>query len=137
MANLNILKVQKILRSKKFAHLATIGPDGVPQSSPMWFLWDGEYIKFTHTTTRQKYQNIQRDPMENISNSRIRLPDRNIRIFSGIRVSLCLSLIWIIPIPMPSFAVWWSGLKKTQQVPSMIPWRNTMVYPGAIVAIRV
>lgn len=28
----------------------------------MWFLWDGEYIKFTHTTNRKKYQNIQRDP---------------------------------------------------------------------------
>ena len=28
----------------------------------MWFLWDGEHIKFTHTTERQKYRNIQRDP---------------------------------------------------------------------------
>jgi hypothetical protein len=33
----------------------------------MWFLWDGEYIKFTHTTTRQKYQNIKRDPRVAIS----------------------------------------------------------------------
>ena len=42
MADLNNPKVQKILHSKEFAHLATIGPDGAPQSSPMWFLWDGE-----------------------------------------------------------------------------------------------
>jgi len=62
MADLNNLKVQKILHSKAFAHLATIGPDGAPQSSPMWFLWDGEHIKFTHTTDRVKYQNIKRDP---------------------------------------------------------------------------
>lgn len=62
MADLNNPKVQKILQSKAFAHLATIGPDGNPQSSPMWFLWDGEYIKFTHTTNRKKYQNIQRNP---------------------------------------------------------------------------
>ena len=62
MADLNNSKVQKILHSKGFAHLATIGPDGSPQSSPMWFLWDGAYIKFTHTTNRKKYQNIQRDP---------------------------------------------------------------------------
>lgn len=61
MADLNNPKVQKILRSKQFAHLATIGPGGAPESSPMWFLWDGEYIKFTHTTTRKKYRNIQRD----------------------------------------------------------------------------
>ena len=62
MADLNNPKVQKILHSKQFAHLATSGPNGAPESSPMWFLWDGEYIKFTHTTTRKKYRNIQRDP---------------------------------------------------------------------------
>ena len=67
MADLNNPKVQKILHSKQFAHLATIGPDGSPQSSPMWFLWDGEYIKFTHTTTRQKYRNIRRDPRVAVS----------------------------------------------------------------------
>jgi PPOX class probable F420-dependent enzyme len=67
MADLNHPKVQKILQSKALAYLATIGPKGEPQSSPMWFLWDGEYIKFTHTTTRQKYQNIQHDPRVSIS----------------------------------------------------------------------
>src|SRR2546421_9942960 len=67
MADLNNPKVQKILQSKAFAHLATISPDGSPQSSPMWFLWDGEYIKFTHTTERQKFRNIQRDPRVAIS----------------------------------------------------------------------
>jgi PPOX class probable F420-dependent enzyme len=67
MADLNNPKVQKILHSKAFAHLATIGPNGEPQSSPMWFLWDGEHMKFTHTTNRKKYQNIQRDPRVAIS----------------------------------------------------------------------
>lgn len=67
MADLKNPKVQKILRSKGFAHLATIGPDGAPQSSPMWLLWDGAYIKFTHTTTRKKYQNIRRDPRVAVS----------------------------------------------------------------------
>ena len=67
MAELNNPKVQKILHSKGFAHLATIGADGAPQSSPMWFLWDGEHIKFTHTTTRKKYQNIRRDPRVAVS----------------------------------------------------------------------
>ena len=67
MADLDNPKVQKILQSKAFAHLATVGPDGEPHSSPMWFLWDGERIKFTHTTNRQKYQNIRRDPRVSIS----------------------------------------------------------------------
>jgi len=33
----------------------------------MWFLWDGEYIKFTTTPNRRKYQNIQRDPRVAVS----------------------------------------------------------------------
>lgn len=65
--DLNTPAVQKILQSKSFAHLATNGSHGEPQSSPMWFLWDGEYIKFTHTTGRTKYQNIKRDPRVSIS----------------------------------------------------------------------
>ncbi len=67
MADLSNPKVQKILQSKAFAHLATIGLDGDPQSSPMWFLWDGEHIKFTHTTERKKYQNVKRDPRVAVS----------------------------------------------------------------------
>ena len=33
----------------------------------MWFVWDGEYLKFTHSTDRQKYKNIQRDPRISVS----------------------------------------------------------------------
>ncbi len=67
MADLSNPKVQKILQSKGFAHLATIGLAGDPESSPMWVLWDGEYIKFTHTTERKKYQNIKQDPRVAVS----------------------------------------------------------------------
>jgi PPOX class probable F420-dependent enzyme len=47
--------------TRSFAHIATIGPNGEPQSSPVWFEWDGTNIKFSLTTARQKYRNIQRD----------------------------------------------------------------------------
>ena len=67
MAGLNNQTVQQILQGKSFAHLATIGVNGDPQTSPMWFLWDGEHIKFTHTTTRTKYENIKRDPRVSVS----------------------------------------------------------------------
>lgn len=45
-----------------FAHLATVRPDGSPQTQVMWFVWDGERIKMTHTKTRQKYRNFQSEP---------------------------------------------------------------------------
>lgn len=45
-----------------FAHLATVRPDGAPQSSVMWFGWDGQLVRFTHKTTRQKYRNFAHEP---------------------------------------------------------------------------
>lgn len=51
-----------ILASKGFAHLATIGPKNEPQSNPVWFDWDGTYIRVSQTKTRQKYHNVQRNP---------------------------------------------------------------------------
>ena len=51
-----------LLESTALAHVATLGPRGEPQSSPVWFGWDGEHIKFSHTKTRQKYRNVNRDP---------------------------------------------------------------------------
>jgi nitroimidazol reductase NimA-like FMN-containing flavoprotein (pyridoxamine 5'-phosphate oxidase superfamily) len=36
-----------ILEKKGFAHVATIGPDGAPQSSPVWYGWDGEHLLFS------------------------------------------------------------------------------------------
>ncbi|MGH2508301.1 MAG: PPOX class F420-dependent oxidoreductase [Ktedonobacteraceae bacterium] len=51
-----------ILESKGFAHIATIGPKHEPQSHPVWFDWDGTYVRISQTKTRQKYHNVQRDP---------------------------------------------------------------------------
>jgi PPOX class probable F420-dependent enzyme len=50
-----------LLERPLFAHLATLRPDGSPQSSVMWFAWDGRQARFSHTSTRQKYRNLVRD----------------------------------------------------------------------------
>ncbi len=51
-----------LLDRPMFAHLATVRPDGAPQTQVMWFVWDGERIRMTHTKTRQKYRNFQSEP---------------------------------------------------------------------------
>jgi PPOX class probable F420-dependent enzyme len=51
-----------LLERPLFAHLATVRPDGAPQSNVMWFAWDGTRIRMTHTRMRQKFQNLQREP---------------------------------------------------------------------------
>ncbi len=42
-----------LLGSTALATVATIGPDGGPQVNPVWFLWDGESLRFGQFTTRQ------------------------------------------------------------------------------------
>ncbi len=56
-----------LLELTVFAHLATVRPDGAPQVSEMWFDWDGEVARFTHTTTRQKYKNFLHEPRVSFS----------------------------------------------------------------------
>lgn len=51
-----------LLDQPTFAHLATVRPDGAPQSSVMWFAWDGSRIRMTHTRTRQKFANLAAEP---------------------------------------------------------------------------
>jgi len=51
-----------LLERPLYAHLATTRPDGTVQVSPMWFDWDGERLRFSTTTKRQKYRNVQSHP---------------------------------------------------------------------------
>jgi len=51
-----------LLEQPIFASLGTIRPDGTVQVNPMWFLYDGEHLRFTHTTKRQKFRNLQANP---------------------------------------------------------------------------
>jgi PPOX class probable F420-dependent enzyme len=54
-------------------HLATVRPDGKPAVTPMWFAWDGEFLRFSHTTTRAKVRNIKHQPWVALS---VNDPDR-------------------------------------------------------------
>ncbi len=51
-----------ILDSMAMWHVATVGPGGEPQSSPVWIGWDGTHLRFSTRTTRQKYRNLATRP---------------------------------------------------------------------------
>src|ERR1051325_9097028 len=53
---------ESLLARPLYGHLATVRPDGTPQVNAMWFDWDGELLRFTHTTKRQKYRNVTANP---------------------------------------------------------------------------
>lgn len=50
------------LLNSQYATLATIGPDGRPQVSEVWFLADGDTIKISLNTTRKKVRNLGNNP---------------------------------------------------------------------------
>jgi PPOX class probable F420-dependent enzyme len=51
-----------LLERPLFGALGTIRPDDTVQVNPMWFEYDGDHVRFTHTTRRGKYRNLQRNP---------------------------------------------------------------------------
>lgn len=48
--------------TKAFAFLGTVMEDGTPQVTPLWFDFDGEYIRFNSARGRVKDDNIRRNP---------------------------------------------------------------------------
>jgi PPOX class probable F420-dependent enzyme len=44
------------------ATLATIGPDGRPQLTAVWFLAEADVVRISLNTTRQKVRNLQQNP---------------------------------------------------------------------------
>jgi PPOX class probable F420-dependent enzyme len=56
-----------LLEQPNYGHLGTVRPDDTVQVNPMWFLRDGDTLRFTHTTKRAKFRNLQRNPSMSLS----------------------------------------------------------------------
>ncbi|CAN5628951.1 hypothetical protein BH09CHL1_BH09CHL1_12930 [soil metagenome] len=52
---------EDLLASKTLMSVATIGPDGAPHNSPVWFIWNGEQIIFAVQPHVQKLKNLNQD----------------------------------------------------------------------------
>jgi PPOX class probable F420-dependent enzyme len=53
---------RSILDAPGVAVLSTVGRDGTPQSSAIWFVLDGTDVRSSLAETRQKVRNLRRDP---------------------------------------------------------------------------
>ena len=51
-----------LLAQPLYGSLGTVRPDDTVQVSPMWFDYIEGTLRFTHTTKRQKYRNLQSNP---------------------------------------------------------------------------
>lgn len=56
-----------ILESRSFAHVATVDDDGMPQVTPVWVEYDGEYVVINSAAGRKKDRNLRARPEVAIS----------------------------------------------------------------------
>jgi PPOX class probable F420-dependent enzyme len=54
-------KVVELARSKNFAALTTLLPDGHPQTQVMWVDAENDYLLINTEAHRQKFKNVERD----------------------------------------------------------------------------
>lgn len=54
--------VRELLDGRNFATVATLNPDGGPQTSVVWVAREGDTVLFSTTAGRQKARNLTRDP---------------------------------------------------------------------------
>jgi PPOX class probable F420-dependent enzyme len=59
--------VLSVLDGKNFAIMATVGPDGGPHSSVVWFKREDDTVVFSTIAERQKARNLAADPRVSIS----------------------------------------------------------------------
>jgi PPOX class probable F420-dependent enzyme len=86
-----------LLQRPIFASLGTIRPDNTVQVNPMWFDYDGQTLRFTHTTRRAKYRNLQHNPSMSLL---ITDPDNPLRY-----LELRGRLLQVIPDPQGDYYV--------------------------------
>ena len=60
-------ETRRLLDGQHYAVLATINPDGGPQTSVMWVGRDGDDVLFSTVAGRRKHRNLERDPRASVS----------------------------------------------------------------------
>ena len=61
-ANLDLAANHALLDGPNTAVLTTLRPDGSPQSSPVWFLREGDDVLVSTRAGMKKHRNVLRDP---------------------------------------------------------------------------
>ena len=71
----------------QFATLATVGPDGRPQLSEVWFLAEDDGIGLSLNTTRQKTKNLLANPAANLFLLDLAVPYRYLEVRGDAEIS--------------------------------------------------
>src|SRR5438128_10972302 len=50
------------LGNERACRVATVGADGRPHVTPLWFVWDGRHLWLTSIVRSQRWTDLTRDP---------------------------------------------------------------------------
>jgi PPOX class probable F420-dependent enzyme len=75
------------LLSAEVATLSTIGPDGRPQSSEVWFLAEGDTVSISLNSSRQKMKNLLANPAVSVLILDLGMPYRYLELRGDAEIS--------------------------------------------------
>jgi PPOX class probable F420-dependent enzyme len=73
-------ETRRLLDAANFATLATLNPDGSPQTSVVWIKRAEDHVLLSTTSTRRKARNLARDPRMSLSIFDLQNPYRSVEI---------------------------------------------------------
>lgn len=79
--------VRALIDGPNFATVATLDPDGGPQTSIVWVGLDGDDLVFSATEDRRKVRNMRRDPRVSISISDAANPYRHSQLRGAVTIT--------------------------------------------------
>jgi hypothetical protein len=59
-------EIDDFLGSERTCRVASVGADGRPHNSPLWFVWDGTALWLNSIVKSQRWTDLQRDPRVSI-----------------------------------------------------------------------
>jgi PPOX class probable F420-dependent enzyme len=79
--------VRALIDGKNFATVATLDPDGGPQTSVVWIGLDGGDLVFSATEDRRKVRNLRRDPRASVSITDAENPYRHTQLRGTVTIT--------------------------------------------------
>ena len=55
-------ELDAFLADERTCRIATVGPNGAPHNTPLWFVWDGTSLWLYSLFKSQRWTDIERDP---------------------------------------------------------------------------
>jgi PPOX class probable F420-dependent enzyme len=75
------------LLDAKVATLGTVGPDGRPQLSEVWFVADGDTVRISLNSSRQKTKNLQANPAASLLVLDLAVPQRYLELRGDVEIT--------------------------------------------------